>query len=68
MRLRPWNKLLVLLGVNMYFHGIAIMAGDQFMSLTNESHDSIMNKMVIPFINGQVIESNTDPLQQKKFL
>jgi hypothetical protein len=41
-----------------YFHGLIILSGSKFLSFSNESEEYILQNLVIPFINGQVINSN----------
>jgi hypothetical protein len=50
----------------MYFHGAVMLAGNKFLCFTNESEDYILRYVVIPFINGQVVESNNKDENSKR--
>ncbi len=42
----------------MYFHGLVILSGSKYVSFANESEEYVLKNLVVPFINGQVIESD----------
>ena len=42
----------------MYYHALVNISGQNYLTFTNESEEYILKNVVVPFINGQVIESD----------
>jgi len=49
----------------MYYHNLTGIGGSKFIWNTNEKEEFITNNVVVPFINGQVIETNYGKSKRK---
>ncbi len=49
----------------MYYHNFIILAGSKYLWNKNEKEEFIINNVVLPFINGQVIESDYGESRRK---
>lgn len=52
----------------MYFHSLVRLAGTQFVSFSNKSEEFVLRDILIPFINGQVVQSSHHGSQTQQVL
>ena len=52
----------------MYYHANVDIAGKNYLTFSNESEEFILKNVVVPFINGQVIESDHTYGKKKSIL
>lgn len=52
----------------MKYHGALLLAGNRILNFCNESEEYVIREFLVPFINGQVIETSTDGSETHKSL